>query len=114
MGYTNLDYLKSFTGDDPELIKESIKRYLKKSPVLLAELNDAYKNEDWEKVAFTAHNLYSATQIVGMEIIKIDLRDMQHITKEERNPQKNAEFRKSLEEVNKAVEGSIRELNDYI
>lgn len=113
MAYTNLDYLKSFTGDDPELIKESIRRYLKKSPVLLKELNDGYKNEDWEKVAFTAHNLYSATQIVGLEQVKATLRDMQHIAKEEKNPQSISELKKQLKEVNEAVEGSINELKDY-
>lgn len=113
MTYTNLDYLKDFTGDDPELIKEAVKRYLKKSPVLLEELNNGYKNKDWEKVAFTAHNLYSATQIVGIEKVKSLLRDMQHIAKEEKSPQEIEELRKQLDEVNEAVEGSCKELNNY-
>lgn len=113
MTYTNLDYLRDFTDNDPELIKEAVKRYLNKSPALLEELNDGYKNRDWDKVAFTAHNLYSATQIVGVEKVKTSLRDIQSISKEEKKPQEIEKYRKHLEEINEAVQGSFRELNNY-
>lgn len=114
MTYSNLDYLKDFTDNDSELIKEAVRRYLKKSPVLLEELNEGHKNEDWEKVADTAHNLYSATQIVGVEKVKTSLRDLQHISKNEKNPQEIEELNTYLKEVNEAVNGSFKELNEYV
>lgn len=110
MPYTNLDYLKSFTGDDPELIKEAILRYLKKSPELLSELNQNYENGDWDKVAFTAHTLYSATQIVGLEKIKTELKEIELKAKGE----PDSEYIKTrLNTVNEAMAASFEELNMY-
>ena len=114
MTYTNLDYLKDFTGNDPQLVKEAVYRYLKKSPALLEQLNHAYKNGEWDEVAFSAHNLYSATQIVGIERIKEALIKIQQLAKERQEDSNGTpDVKPYLDEVNEAIKGSFTELNQY-
>lgn len=108
MPYTNLDYLREFTDNDPNLLKEAVQRYLNKSPVLLEELNKGYEDKDWEKVSFAAHTLFSATQIVGIESIKSELRQIETLA---RNGEDHHEIEKNLQHVNKAIKGSFKELN---
>lgn len=109
MSYTNLDYLKEFTDDDPELIKEAVTRYLNKSPVLLEELNEGYEQRDWKKVAFAAHTLYGATQIVGMEGIGKELKKIENMATDNQDVR---EIERNIRQVNIAVEASFGELND--
>lgn len=111
MTYTDLNYLNDFTGGDHDLVKEAVKRYLKRSPELLAELNESYKNGDWEKVAFVAHSLYSSTQIVGIVTIKEPLRDIQKIANE--NHQDKEKLSLYIKDINEAIEASYEELRIY-
>lgn len=110
MTYTNLNYLNDFTDGDPELIKQTVSRYLKNSPDLLNKLNKSYEDGNWEQVAFVAHSLYSSTQIVGIISIAEPLKIMQQSAKENQNKNEIAEY---LKDINKAIRGSYEELNAY-
>lgn len=110
MPYTNLDYLKDFTGEDPELIKEAVQRFLKNSPVLLNQLNEGFKEEDWNKVSFAAHTLYSATQIMGIQEIKDQVKEVENMARD--NPDA-ALLKENIDKINKAMEGAYKELKIY-
>ena len=110
MPYTNLDYLKDFTGDDPDLIKEAVQRFLKNSPVLLNQLNEGFEEEDWNKVSFSAHTLYSATQIMGIQEIKDELKEVENIARE--NPDADT-LKENVDKINKAMKGAYKELQSY-
>lgn len=110
MAYTNLQYLNEFTDGDPELTREAIQRYLKNSPDLLNKLNSSYENEDWEQLAFIAHNLYSSTQILGIISIAEPLKDIQQLSKDQ---QDRDQIKIYIEDINKAVNASYKELDGY-
>lgn len=63
---TNLNYLRSLTKSNPELMMEMITLYLKQTPPLILALNRTLKENDWPSLHAAAHKMIPSFSIVGI------------------------------------------------
>jgi len=64
--YTDLNYLKKRTKDNPELIMEMISLYLKQTPPLINHMKQGLHDKDWDSVYTSAHQLIPSFSIMGI------------------------------------------------
>ena len=64
--YTDLNYLKKRTKDNPELIMEMISLYLKQTPPLINHMKQGLHDKDWDSVYTAAHKLIPSFSIMGI------------------------------------------------
>lgn len=71
---TNLTFLKSFTGGNPEKMTKYINMFLQLAPGILANMEMHLQNKDWPQLKSVAHSLKPQAGYMGMkeaeEIIK--------------------------------------------
>lgn len=108
---TDLSYLKELTDNDDELISQSLNRYLTTSPIQLESLIKSTKEKNWCEIHNAAHSLFATTQIVGLSSIAQDLKDIQRISREERNYDLISE---KVDKVNQVINVSQNELKNYL
>jgi CheY-like chemotaxis protein len=65
--YTDLNYLKKRTKDNPELIMEMISLYLKQTPPLINHMKQGLHDKDWDSVYTAAHKLIPSFSIMGID-----------------------------------------------
>src|SRR5688500_5331358 len=71
---TNLDFLKKFTGNDPEKMKKYINMFLGKVPEMLTDLKRHAEEKNWEDVKIIAHSLKPQSGYMGIKSLEQDLR----------------------------------------
>jgi PAS domain S-box-containing protein len=64
--YTDLNFLKKRTKDNPELIMEMISLYLKQTPPLINRMKQGLHDKDWDSVYTAAHQLIPSFSIMGI------------------------------------------------
>lgn len=64
--YTNLNSLIKRTKSSPHLRMEMLSLYLQQTPTLIENINEGFKNEDWNTVYVAAHKMIPSFSIVGM------------------------------------------------
>ena len=64
--YTDLNYLKKRTKDNPDLIMEMISLYLKQTPPLINHMKQGLHDKDWDSVYTAAHKLIPSFSIMGI------------------------------------------------
>lgn len=69
----DLSYLKEMSGDSAEFIIEMIDLFKSQTPVYIAELQAALKEQDWKKVAGVAHKIKPTFVYVGREDAKASM-----------------------------------------
>lgn len=65
--YTNLNYLKELTKDNPEMISEMIHVYLEETPRLLDTVKASLAKKDWASLQMAAHSLIPSFYTMGMK-----------------------------------------------
>ena len=68
--YIDLSFLKEFSDNDANFIKEYVDDFLQAGPEDLQKLTDAIAAKDWDKTYKVAHNLKSSARYLGMHSIK--------------------------------------------
>jgi YesN/AraC family two-component response regulator len=63
---TNLAYLQQRTGDDPGLMKEMIRQYLKQTPMLLEDMRASIERKDWDGLYDALHKMIPSFWIMGI------------------------------------------------
>lgn len=109
--YTDLAYLKDLTDNDDDLIAESLKRYLKSSPVGLERLQKATAAKDWKEIHDSAHSLFSTTQIIGLTAIAQPLKDIQNNATEINDIDA---IEKDVQFIEQVITASHTEVNEYL
>jgi HPt (histidine-containing phosphotransfer) domain-containing protein len=74
---TNLDFLKSFTGNDPDKMKKYINMFLGKAPEQLKDLKRHVEEKNWEEVKIIAHSLKPQSGYMGIKSLEQDLRTIE-------------------------------------
>jgi len=64
--YTNLDYLKQRTKNNPEMIMEMIDIYLTETPKMIEKMKESRDNMDWDSLAGAAHSIIPSFMIMGI------------------------------------------------
>jgi signal transduction histidine kinase/CheY-like chemotaxis protein/HPt (histidine-containing phosphotransfer) domain-containing protein len=67
IAYTNLDFLKQFTNNDPTKIKKYIGMFLENAPKLLSRLEQGMAVQDYEEVKIAAHSLKPQMSYMGID-----------------------------------------------
>ena len=63
---TDLSYLISVCGDDPEFKKEMIETFLANTPALLDEMKTKIKTSDWKAIGDIAHKIKPSFSFMGI------------------------------------------------
>ncbi len=66
MSVINTQSLKELTGDDSAFMAEMIEIYLRNIPVMLKEMKNSFRENDFEKLRQTAHKIKSSFGMMGM------------------------------------------------
>ncbi|MDX2003599.1 MAG: Hpt domain-containing protein [Chitinophagales bacterium] len=74
---TNLDFLKSFTGNDNEKVKKYVNMFLSKAPEQLDALKKHTEAKNWEEVKIIAHSLKPQSGYMGIKSLEQDLRTIE-------------------------------------
>ena len=67
ISYTNLDFLKQFTNNDPTKMKKYIGMFLENAPKLLSRLEQGMAVQDYEEVKIAAHSLKPQMSYMGID-----------------------------------------------
>jgi tetratricopeptide (TPR) repeat protein len=67
IAYTNLDFLKQFTNNDPTKMKKYIGMFLENAPKLLSRLEQGMAVQDYEEVKIAANSLKPQMSYMGID-----------------------------------------------
>jgi len=67
---TDLTYLITVCGDDPEFKKEMIETFLNNTPPLINEMKDFLKVAEWKKIGDIAHKMKPSFTFMGIHAAK--------------------------------------------
>ena len=74
---TDLSYLVSICGDDPEFKKEMIETFLNNTPPLINEMKDLLKTSEWKKIGDIAHKIKPSITFMGIHSAKDLILDLE-------------------------------------
>ena len=80
MAYINLEYLKSMTGGDEEMMQEMIDMFVAQIPEFNENLNKYLEDKDYIALGKEAHKAKSSVLILGMNELAKDLKNLQLLT----------------------------------
>ncbi len=90
----DLSYLREMSGDSAEFIIEMIDMFKQQTPLYMADLEQAVKQQDWVKVSGFAHKIKPTFTYVGRNDAKDHMQAMEH----------NARDLKDLDQIPSAFE----------
>ncbi len=64
--YANLTYLKSISDGNNEFLKDIISTFIKQTPPLLSEMQEASKNSNWKSLGDLAHKIKPNLTLLGI------------------------------------------------
>lgn len=83
----DLGYLRTIS-EDPEFLREMIRRFLEHAPVYLSEMKAACDQKSWEKLSLSTHKLKPSATYMGINgLLQVLLNIEKHCNK---NPDPNA------------------------
>jgi HPt (histidine-containing phosphotransfer) domain-containing protein len=75
--FTNLDYLKEITGDEPEVTKEFIQMFFDQLPEFRDGMNKFLAGKKWKELGEIAHKAKSSVMTFGMNDLGLRLKELQ-------------------------------------
>lgn len=63
---SDLTFMRTFSGGDPEKIKKYVGMFLKMAPPSLNQMDGFAQNSDWKSLKTTSHSLKSQMKYMGM------------------------------------------------
>lgn len=104
----SLDYLIETIGNDPEALKVMVEVFLEYTPIDLAELTLAHKENDLRKVAFHAHKMKSSVAALRIDELKYVL---QSIDKPEKTEALKNNLPDIIQRINEVLTVVFEQLN---
>ncbi|MCL4482277.1 MAG: hypothetical protein M1445_06625 [Bacteroidetes bacterium] len=77
MAYTNLDYLKTVTDGNKQVIREMVEMFISQVPIFIANLNKFYHDGQYTELGKEAHKAKSSLQIMGMAELEKEMKILQ-------------------------------------
>jgi HPt (histidine-containing phosphotransfer) domain-containing protein len=77
MAYTNLNYLKTITEGNNEIIREMIEMFILQVPDFIKNLNSLYQTGQFTALGKEAHKAKSSLQIMGMTDLELEMKMFQ-------------------------------------
>ena len=100
----NVNRIKNFIGEDPDMMLDLIKLFLKNTPSDIQNLQQSQKQKDYEKVWYYAHKLKNSVDNFSIEEIQEEIRII-----EER-----AKRRTSLEDIPALINHVVKVLQEIM
>jgi len=64
--YCNLDYLKSYSPNNPKFVGEIVKMFLEQTPKYVSQIKHAITKNDWVAVHGNSHKIRPSVDLIGM------------------------------------------------
>jgi|SRR5665647_2286999 len=77
MTYTDLNYLRTVTEGNEEIIREMIEMFVLQVPDFIKNFNKYYQAEQYTALGKEAHKAKSSLQIMGMTALEKEMRTLQ-------------------------------------
>lgn len=77
MAYTNLQYLKTMTGGNKEILREIIDMFILQVPDFISNMNKYYESQQYQALGKEAHKAKSSLQIMGMNELEKEMKKFQ-------------------------------------
>lgn len=77
MAYTNLNYLRTITDGNKQVIREMIEMFVLQVPVFIKNLNEFYQTGQYTALGKEAHKSKSSLQIMGMAELEKEMKTLQ-------------------------------------
>lgn len=97
MRTTDLNYLRNICDNDQKFIKEMIVTFLEMTPMLLAQMQILSKENKWQELAKTAHQLKPSLQFMGMAPARDKVKQIEDLCGDNPEYIAVAKFLKSIE-----------------
>lgn len=86
--HADLTYLKSMSAGSNELIKEMIEIFSVQVPEFIEELRQHLEKKEFMRLGAVAHKAKSSVSIMGMDELAKDLKTLELLAKEGKEPEK--------------------------
>lgn len=84
---TDLTYLESMSGGNPEVIKEMIELFKEQIPEYKEEMRKSLDTKNWKALSEIAHKSKSSLNIFGMADLAKKMQTLEHLAKEGKDPE---------------------------
>jgi HPt (histidine-containing phosphotransfer) domain-containing protein len=107
---TDLNYLKSMSGDSTELIIEMIDIFLLQIDEFYPEMISLLKEKDYNSLGKLAHKAKSSVAIMGMSNLAEKLKELELLTKENKDTSTYSAY---IELFKTECDQAVQELSEY-
>lgn len=108
---TDLNYLKTMSGGDPELMKEMIEIFNQQVVEISREMQDLLDNREYPTLGKVAHKAKTSVAIMGMNDLAGELKQLESNAKDSKNPES---YQDSVDNFRIETDKAIKELNEFI
>jgi len=107
---TDLTYLKTMSGEDPELMTEMIEIFIAQVEEFKNDLQTLHDKGEYSELGKMAHKAKSSVAIMGMEVLADKLKELELLTKENK---KTESFQNYISLFNSECDEAIVELKHF-
>lgn len=111
MSLFDLTVIVNMADGNNDFVYEFIETFLKRTPVTLEELNEAWKNKELEKTHLMAHKLKSTIDLTRIDSLKEEIRYIEQYAQE---INKEDEVDNKIQKVNQVLEQIFKEMKEEI
>ena len=108
---TDLSYLVSVCGDDPDFKKEMIETFLKNTPPMIDEMKDYLNDSGWKKIGDIAHKMKPSFTFMGIHSAKDLILDLERNGRQE---EETSEISGLVSKLDNICSKAFTELNDEL
>jgi len=110
----DLVYLKQVSGNNTEFIMQMIEMFLKNTPVALEEMNEKFKQQNWEELRNIAHKIKSTYTYVGLSDVQKLLAEIEQYSTSKTNLEKLPHLMEEVESKSKEAFKALEEELDHM
>ena len=110
--YTNLDFLRQLTKNNPDMISEMIHVYLEETPELIKTMKQSLEKQDWQNLRAAAHSIIPSFSTMGMSEEYAEMaKTIQDYAEKKEKPE---EIKKMLQKIGRVCEDAYAELKQEL
>ncbi len=106
---TDLTYLTSMAGGNPEIIKEMIQIFIEQVEEYIKEMHKYLDEKDYISLGKLAHKSKSSVAIMGMNDLATELKTLELLAKESKEPEKYSMMVENFESQCKTAISELQE-----
>ncbi len=106
---TDLTFLGSFTGNDPQKIKRYVQMFLDRAPEQVEEIRTSLGTGDYDNLRVAAHSIKPQLAYMGIKSLEQDIRSIEEISGSKNNLDALPALIDKLETIMKQAFGELRE-----